>query len=67
MEWVDRIRRSRAPRMECKYLLPSGVQPADKAPGYLRRLAKQTDNPLARAVASERCDAHFAHAVCSNQ
>ena len=53
MEPVDRIRLSRAPHMKYKYLLPNGVRAMDKAWEHFRRVAKQTDSPLARAVANE--------------
>ena len=53
-ESVDRIRLSRAPHMKYKYLLGNGGRTMDKALEYFRRVAKQTDSPLARAVAYER-------------
>ena len=40
--------------MKCKYLLPNGVQSMDCPLVYSRRVAKQTDRSLARAVTSER-------------
>ena len=59
MESVDRIRLSRAPYMKYKFLLPNGAQPMGRTLEYFRRVAKQTDSALARAVATERefiCD-----------
>ena len=54
MESVGRNRLSRAPHMKCKYLLPNGAQSIDKALGYFRRVTKQTDGSLVRAVANAR-------------
>ena len=54
MESVGRIRLRRAPRMKYKPFLPNCVQSMDKALEYFRRVAKQTDSPLVRAVASDR-------------
>ena len=52
MESAGRIRLSRAPHMKYKYLLGNGVRPMDEALEYFRRVAKQTDSPLLRAVAN---------------
>ena len=60
MESVDRIRLSRAPHMKYKFLLSGNVNSMDKALEYFRRVAKETDDELVRAVAQERefiCDA----------
>ena len=54
MKPVDRIRLSRAPHMQYNYLLPNGGQSTDKASEWFRRVAKQTESPLARAVANAR-------------
>ena len=54
MESVGSIRLSRPPHMKYKYSLPNGARPMDKALEYFRRVANETDNPLARAVANER-------------
>ena len=54
LELADRIRLSRAPRMKYKYLLAGGARSMDKASEHFRRVARQSDGPLARAVASER-------------
>ena len=54
LESAGRIRLSRAPHMKNKYLLVGGARSMDKAPEYFRRVAKQSGDPLARAVASER-------------
>ena len=54
LESVDRICLSRAPQMEYKYLLAGGVRSTNKALEYSRHVAKQTGDPLARAVAGER-------------
>ena len=53
-ESAGRIRLSRAPRIKYKHQLPNGVQSIYQAIEYLRRVAKQTDNSLVRAVACER-------------
>ena len=54
LESVDRLRLSRAPHMKFKYLLSGGVSSMDKALEYFRRVAKETDDTLVRAVAKER-------------
>ena len=54
MESADRIRLSRAPHVTYKYLLSGGARSMEKALEYFRRVADQSDDPLVRAVASER-------------
>ena len=54
MEFADRILASRAPHMKYKFLLPTGAHSMGRALEHLRRVAKQTDDALARAVAAER-------------
>ena len=54
MESVGRIRLSRAPHMKYKYPLSGGARTIGKALEYFRRVVKQSDDPLVRAVASER-------------
>ena len=54
LESVEHIRLSRDPHTKRKFVLPDGVHKTDRALGYPRRLAKQTDNALVRTVAIER-------------
>ena len=54
LESVDRLRLSRAPHMKFKFLLSGNVTSMDKALEYFRRVAKETDEELVRAVALER-------------
>ena len=54
MESVDRTRLSRAPHTKYKFLLPNGVRSMGRALECFRRVAKQTDNALVRAVATGR-------------
>ena len=54
LESVDRLRLSRAPHMKYKYLLSGSVTTMDRALEYFRRVAKETDDELVRAVAQER-------------
>ena len=54
LESVDRIRLSRAPHMRYKYLLAGGLRSMDRALEYFRRVVTPPDDPLMRAVASER-------------
>ena len=51
---VDRIRLGCAPHMKRKYLLSNGAQLMDTALEHFRRVAKQTDSALVRAVACGR-------------
>ena len=54
MESAGSIRPSRAPHMECKFLLRKGGQCMGCALEYLSRVANETDSTLVRAVAEER-------------
>ena len=54
LDSAGRIRPNRSPHMKFKYLSRNGVQSADKALGYSRRVANQSESSLVRAVACER-------------
>ena len=54
MESVGRIPLCRAPHMEYKFLLAGGVRAMEGPLEYFRRVVRQSDDPLVRAVASER-------------
>ena len=51
---LDCIWLGRVPKMEFKKLLGPSVDPTDKASGYLRQVAKETNNELGRALALGR-------------
>ena len=54
MEPVGGLRLSCASHMKYKYLLPNGAQYMDNASEYFRRVARETDSSLVRAVAFGR-------------
>ena len=49
----DRIRLNRAPQMKSNHLLGSDVRGMGRALEYFRRVTRETDSVLARALASE--------------
>ena len=58
LEFVGRIRLSRAPHMKNKYLLACGIRSVDKALEYFRRVVTQSADPH-RACCGPRAGVHL--------